>query len=67
MAEISHEHPVLWGAADGWISTADLQDMAKATSHCRLVTIPGIGHPASLEQPARCAGHFGGFFGGLRP
>jgi pimeloyl-ACP methyl ester carboxylesterase len=65
MAEIAHEHLVLWGEADGWISTADLRDMAKAMPHCRVVTIPDVGHSMNIEQPALYAGYFGGFFGGM--
>ena len=65
MPEIVHEHLVLWGVADGWIANADLRDMAKAMPHCRLVTIPGIGHSMNIEQPALYAGYFGGYFGGL--
>jgi len=65
MAEITHEHLVLWGEADGWISIADLRGMAKAMPHCRLVAVPDVGHSMNIEQPALYAGYFGGFFGGL--
>jgi non-heme chloroperoxidase len=65
MREITHEHLVLWGEADGWIPKADLLTMAREMPHCRLVSVPGIGHSMNLEMPALYAGYFGGFFGGL--
>ncbi len=63
--EIGHEHLVLWGELDGWISIADLQAMAATMPNCRLVSIPGIGHSMNLELPALYAGYFGAFFGGI--
>ena len=51
MAEIKHEHLVLWGEKDGWIAPADLKTMANAMPNCRLVTVPGIGHSMNLEGP----------------
>ncbi len=65
MPELTHEHLVLWGEADGWIPKADLEAMAAAMPRCRLVSIPGIGHSMNLELPALYAGYFGAFFGGL--
>jgi non-heme chloroperoxidase len=65
MAELTHEHLVLWGEADGWIPKVDLEAMAAAMPHCRLVSIPGIGHSMNLEVPALYAGYFGAFFGGI--
>ncbi len=66
MAEIAHEHLVLWGELDGWIPLADLRTMAAAMPHCRLVVVPGVGHSMNLEQPALYAGYFGAFFGGMK-
>jgi non-heme chloroperoxidase len=65
MREIEHEHLVLWGELDGWISVTDLQAMAAAMPNCRLVSVPGIGHSMNLELPALYAGYFGAMFGGL--
>jgi pimeloyl-ACP methyl ester carboxylesterase len=65
MAEIPNEHLVIWGEQDGWIPAADLRRMAEDMPHCRLVSVPGIGHSMNLEQPALYAGYFGGWFGGL--
>src|ERR1700760_2358918 len=65
MPEIAHPHLVLWGEKDGWIPPADLRKMAGAMPHCRLVTIPGVGHSMNLEQPALYAGYFGAWFGAL--
>ena len=65
VAEIRQPHLVLWGEKDGWIPPADLKQMAAAMPHCRLVTVPGIGHSMNLEQPALYAGYFGAWFGGL--
>lgn len=65
MGEIAHEHLVLWGEQDGWISRADLETMARAMPNCRLVAVPGVGHSMNLEQPALYAGYFGAMFGGL--
>ena len=65
MPEIRHPHLVLRGEKDGWIPPADLKRMAEAMPHCRLVTVPGIGHSMNLEQPALYAGYFGAWFGGL--
>jgi non-heme chloroperoxidase len=65
MPEISHLHLVLWGEKDGWIPSADLQTMADAMPHCRLVIVPGIGHSMNLELPALYAGYFGAWFGGI--
>jgi pimeloyl-ACP methyl ester carboxylesterase len=66
MADIRHEHLVLWGEQDGWIPMADLRAMATSMPACRLVAVPGVGHSMNLENPALYAGYFGGFFGGLR-
>jgi len=66
MQEIFHEHLVLWGELDGWISLSDLQAMAAAMPNCRLVLVPGVGHSMNLERPALYAGYFGAFFGGIR-
>jgi non-heme chloroperoxidase len=63
MAEIRHEHLVLWGEKDGWIAPADLRTMAAAMPHCRLVIVPGVGHSMNLEIPALYAGYFGAWFG----
>jgi pimeloyl-ACP methyl ester carboxylesterase len=65
MAEIKHEHLVLWGEKDGWIPPADLKVMAEAMPNCRLVAVPGIGHSMNLEVPELYAGYFGAWFGGL--
>jgi len=65
MPEITQPHLVLWGEKDGWISPTDLKRMANAMPHCRLVTVPGIGHSMNLEHPALYAGYFGAWFGGL--
>jgi len=65
MPEITQPHLVLWGEKDGWIAPADLKRMADAMPHCRLVTVPGVGHSMNLEQPALYAGYFGAWFGGL--
>jgi non-heme chloroperoxidase len=65
MPEISHPHLVLWGEKDGWIPPADLRAMAAAMPHCRLVSVPGIGHSMNLELPPLYAGYFGAWFGGL--
>lgn len=65
MPEIGHEHLVLWGELDGWISVTDLQAMAAAMPNCRLVSVPGVGHSMNLELPALYAGYFGAMFGGL--
>ncbi len=66
MHEIAHEHLVLWGELDGWISLADLKAMAAAMPNCRLIRVPGVGHSMNLEQPALYAGYFGACFGGLK-
>jgi non-heme chloroperoxidase len=65
MGEITQPHLVLWGEKDGWIPPADLRRMVDAMPHCRLVTVPGVGHSMNLEQPALYAGYFGAWFGGL--
>jgi len=65
MPEIRQPHLVLWGERDGWIPLADLKRMAAAMPHCRLVTVPGVGHSMNLEQPALYAGYFGAWFGGI--
>jgi non-heme chloroperoxidase len=64
MAEIRHEHLVLWGEKDGWITLADLRTMAMAMPNCRLVIVPGVGHSMNLEMPSLYAGYFGAWFGG---
>jgi non-heme chloroperoxidase len=64
MAEIRHEHLVLWGEKDGWIALADLRAMEMAMPHCRLVIVPGVGHSMNLEIPPLYAGYFGAWFGG---
>jgi len=66
MPTIQNEHLVLWGEQDVIIPQADLRAMAAAMPHCRLVTIPGIGHSMNLERPALYAGYFGAFFAGQR-
>lgn len=65
MANIVHEHLVLWGEQDGWIPKNDLLRMASDMPHCRLLTVPGVGHSMNLEQPALYAGYLGGFLGGI--
>ena len=65
IAEIGHEHLMLWGEEDGWIPRADLERMVEAMPDCRLVSVPGVGHSMNLENPALYAGYFGAFFGGL--
>jgi pimeloyl-ACP methyl ester carboxylesterase len=67
MPSLEHDHLVLWGEMDGWIPAADVKRMAAEMPHCRLVTVPGIGHSMNLEQPALYAGYFGGFLGGVEP
>jgi non-heme chloroperoxidase len=64
MAEIRHEHLVVWGEKDGWIAPADLKAMEAAMPHCRLVIVPGVGHSMNLEIPPLYAGYFGAWFGG---
>jgi non-heme chloroperoxidase len=64
MAEIRHEHLVLWGEKDGWITLADLRTMAMAMPNCRLVIVPRVGHSMNLEMPSLYAGYFGAWFGG---
>jgi pimeloyl-ACP methyl ester carboxylesterase len=65
MAEMRHEHLVLWGEEDGWIPQADLELMAERMPNCRLVRVPGVGHSMNLEVPALYAGYFGAFFSGV--
>jgi pimeloyl-ACP methyl ester carboxylesterase len=65
MPQITHEHLVLRGEMDGWMPLADLERMAAEMPNCRLVTVPGIGHSMTLEQPALYAGYFGGFLGSV--
>ncbi|WP_297976058.1 alpha/beta hydrolase [uncultured Amaricoccus sp.] len=67
MPSLENEHLVLWGEMDGWIPAADVKRMAAEMPHCRLVTVPGIGHSMNLEQPALYAGYVGGFLGGVEP
>jgi pimeloyl-ACP methyl ester carboxylesterase len=65
MAEMRHEHLVVWGEEDGWIPQADLKRMAQTMPNCRLVSVPGVGHSMNLEVPALYAGYFGAFFSGF--
>ncbi|MGQ3672959.1 alpha/beta fold hydrolase [Xanthobacter sp. TB0136] len=65
MKDIPHEQLILWGQHDGWIQRADLERMAREMPHCRLVTLPCVGHSANIEAPQLYAGYFGAWFGGL--
>lgn len=61
MGGIHHPHLVVWGMMDVIIQEASLQEMVRLMPHCRLVTVPGIGHSMNLEAPQLYADYFSGW------
>ena len=44
---------LVWGERDGLIPFSNAQDYMKAIRHCRLVSLPDLGHVPQEEDPAR--------------
>jgi len=44
---------LVWGERDGLIPFSNAQDYMKAIRHCRLVSLPDLGHVPQEEAPAR--------------
>ncbi len=61
MGQIKHPHLVVWGMMDVMIQESALQEMVRLMPHCRLVTVPGIGHSMNLEAPELYADYFSGW------
>lgn len=60
--DIKHQHLVLWGEKDVWISRNDLEEMARDMPRCELKIIPATGHCMNLENPDEFAKMFAEYF-----
>ncbi len=65
MTELTHETLILWGALDPVIPKSDLEEMAAALPHARLVVVPGVGHSMNIEAPQMYAGYLAASFSGV--
>jgi pimeloyl-ACP methyl ester carboxylesterase len=64
MADMTHEHFLIYGKLDYWIPRSHVDEMARRLPSCRLEVFPDIGHSMNLEAPQRFATLFADFFGG---
>jgi len=61
MAEMTHEHLILYGKMDYWIPREHMEEMVRMLPNARLEVFPYVGHSMNLEQPllfARILGDF---------
>ena len=53
-----HEHLILWGSLDPFISHGDMEETAATMPDCRLLVIPDVGHSLLIERPEIYVQHF---------
>lgn len=63
MADMTHEHLILYGKMDYWIPREHMDEMVHSLPNARLEVFPYVGHSMNLEQPLLFARVFGDFLG----
>jgi pimeloyl-ACP methyl ester carboxylesterase len=62
IAEMTHEHLVLYGKLDYWIPREHVERMAERLPNCRLEVFPYVGHSMCIENPLLLARVFSDYF-----